>query len=227
MNGHRGGEEETYLSLSEIVYRKIRRSIVRGELPQGASVIETELASKLRVSKTPVREALRRLAQEGLIITAPHRGATVASLAPSDLEEIYLIRSRLESLVARIAAEHLTEEDAAALRAMVDELQVHTAAEDTETIHRLNVTLHELIWRISRTRRISQTLSNLQDYIEMSRSALLLTPRGGEVLLEEHSDIVQAILERDPDRAEQAMIQHIGHQIKELRSAGTRRATEG
>jgi DNA-binding GntR family transcriptional regulator len=217
-------EVETYSPLSEIVYRNIRSSIIRGELLQGATITEVELANRLRVSKTPVREALRRLSQEGLIVTAPHRGATVASLTAGDLEEIYLMRSRLESLAARIAAERLTAEDAKELEAIVDELRCQTVRGDKEKIHRLNVTLHELIWRISRTRRLSQMLSNLQGYIEMSRSALLLTPRGAEVLLEEHSGIVQAILERDPDRAEQAMIQHIAHIITELRS---RRGPEG
>lgn len=211
-------EEEAYLPLSEFVYRRIRRSVLRGEIPQGASITEAELADRFHVSKTPIREAFRRLGQEGLIVTVPHRGAKVVGLTRADLEEIYLMRSRLESLAARIAAERLTAEDATEFRAIIDELQVHTAAGNTEAIRLLNINLHELIWRTSRSRRLAQTLSNLQDYVEMSRSTKLAAPRGGEMLLDEHSSIVQAILEKDPDRAESAMVQHIAFMLAELRT---------
>jgi DNA-binding GntR family transcriptional regulator len=219
-------EEEAYLPLSEIVYRRIRRSVLRGEFQQGAGITEAELAGRFHVSKTPIREALRRLGQEGLIVTVPHRGAKVVGLTRADLEEIYLMRSRLESLAARIAAERLTAEDAAEFRAIIDELQVHTAAGNTDAIRHLNVNLHELIWRTSRSRRLAQTLSYLQDYAEMSRSTKLAAPRGGQMLLAEHSNIVQAILDKDPDRAEGAMVQHIAYMLEELRTE-TRPVSEG
>src|SRR3990172_4576872 len=107
-----GRIEDSYLPLSEVVYRRIRRSIILGEFPFGSSLSETELARRLEVSKTPVREALRRLAQEGLVLTTPHKGAVVASLTVEDLEEIYLMRSRLESLAARFAAARLSPQAA-------------------------------------------------------------------------------------------------------------------
>ncbi|HTU03658.1 MAG TPA: GntR family transcriptional regulator [Candidatus Sulfotelmatobacter sp.] len=220
------GKDETYLPLSEIVYRRIRRLILRSGPAQRLSLTENDLANRFRVSKTPVREALRRLAQEGLVVTNPHRGAKVVGLTKADLEEIYLMRSRLESLAARIAAERLTAEDAAEFHALIAELKVQTAAGSTEDIHRLNVRLHELIWRTSRTRRLTQILSNLQDYVEMSRSTMLSVPKGGETLLDEHARVVQAILDKDSDRAEAAMVQHIAYMVNELR-AGMRVEAEG
>ena len=128
------------------------------------------------------------------------------------------MRSRLESLAARIAAERVTAEDASTLRTVLAELEVNTHTGDRETIHRLNFALHELIWKISRTRLLSQTLSSFKDYIEMSRSALLLTTRGGEVLLDEHSKIIHAILRKDPNRAETLMVKHLEHAIAQLPS---------
>lgn len=209
--------EDSYLPLSEVVYRRIRRSIIRGEFPFASSLSETELARKLAVSKTPVREALRRLGQEGLIVATPHKGAVVASLTLEDLEEIYLMRSRLESLAARFAAERQIPEDAKALAAVVEELEVRTSAADTEAIRQLNIRLHQLIWQASHTTRLTQVLMNLQDYVEMSRSALLWQPRGAEVLLEEHVSIVRAVLDRDPERAEQMVVRHIAHLLEVLR----------
>lgn len=213
-----GGDlKETYLPLAEVVYRRIRRSIITGEFPLGSSLSETDLAKRLEVSKTPVREALRRLSQEGLVRTIPHKGAVVASLTAADLEEVYLMRSRLESLAARFAAERLTAEDAKALQAVVEELEVATGAADTEAIRELNVRLHQLVWQASHTTRLTQVLLNLQDYVEMSRSALLWQPRGAEVLLAEHSAIVRAVLDRDPSRAERAVVRHIDHILEVLR----------
>lgn len=209
--------DDSYLPLSEVVYRRIRRAIIRGEFAFGSSLSETDISKGLAVSKTPVREALRRLAQEGLVITTPHKGAVVASLTAGDLEEIYLMRSRLESLAARFAAERLTAEDAKALKAVLEELQMQTSVGDIEAIRQLNIRLHQLIWQASHTTRLVHTLMNLQDYVEMSRSALLWQPRGAEVLLEEHGNMVRAVLDRDPDRAEQMVTRHIAHILQVLR----------
>jgi DNA-binding GntR family transcriptional regulator len=214
--------EESYLPLSEVVYRRIRRAIIQGELPLGSALSETELAKRFQVSKTPVREALRRLGQEGLVWSTPHKGAVVASLSESDLEEIYLIRCRLECLAARFAAERLTMEDAKILGASIEELEVLTSAGETEAIRQANIKVHQLIWRAARSTRLTQMLMNLQDYVEMSRSALLWEPQGAEVLLEEHAGIVRAVLERDPERAERMVERHIGHLVEVLRARRAR-----
>jgi DNA-binding GntR family transcriptional regulator len=165
-------ENEGYVPLSEVVYRKLRRAIVRGDLAQGAAVSETELAKRLEVSKTPVRHALTRLAQEGLLVSTPHKGAVVTSLTSGDLEEIYCLRGRLEGLAARTAAERLTDEDARVLPALLDELQAATAARDGEAVRQGCVQLHKAIWQASRTRRLPAILTSLQDYVEMSRFTL-------------------------------------------------------
>jgi DNA-binding GntR family transcriptional regulator len=212
-----GDPRDAYLPLAELVYRQIRRSIIRGEFPLGSSLSEIQLARQLHVSKTPVREALRRLGQEGLIQSFPHRGALVASLTADDLEEIYLMRSRLEGLAARFAAERLRPEDAKALAATLEELEVTTSAGDTEALRAVNVRLHQALWRASRTTRLAQILTNLQDYVEMSRSAVLMEPRGAEVLLEEHAAIVRGVLDRDADAAERALVRHIDHILAVLR----------
>ncbi len=211
-------DNESYLPLSEVVYRKLRRAIIRGDLTQGATVSETELARRLAVSKTPVREALTRLAQEGLLVSTPHKGAVVTSLSRGDLEEIYRLRIHLEGLAARTAAERLTDEHAKVLKSILEELEVATAARDTETLRRGYVLLHQAIWQASQTRRLPAILMSLQDYVEMSRYTLLFQPSGFEVGFEEHAQVVRAILARDADGAEQAMVRHIAHTLDLLRA---------
>lgn len=208
---------ERYLPLSEVVYRNLRRAIIRGDLAQGATVSETELARRLAVSKTPVREALSRLAQDGLVITTPHKGAVVTNLAREDVEEIYRVRMQLEGLAARMAAERLTEEHAKTLAAIVESLEVATASRDAEALRGRYVLLHQAVWDASQTRRLPALLLGLQDYVEMSRLSLFFEPSGLEVGLEEHRRIVHAIAARDPDGAEQAMAEHIGHTLELLR----------
>lgn len=211
-------ENEHYLPLSEVVYRKLRRAIIRGDLGQGATVSETELAKRLEVSKTPVREALTRLAQEGLVVSTPHKGAVVTSLTRGDLEEIYHLRIQLEGLAARTAAERLTEEHAKAIQAILEELEVATAARDTEALRRNYLLLHQAIWQASQTRRLPAILMNLQDYVEMSRYTLMFQPSGLEVGLEEHARVVRAILARDASGAQEAMVRHIEHTLEILRA---------
>jgi DNA-binding GntR family transcriptional regulator len=203
------------------VYRKLRRAIVQGDLAQGASVSQTELARRLDVSKTPVRHALTRLVQEGLLVSTPHKGAVVTSLTSGDLEEIYCLQSRLEGLAARTAAERLTDEDAKVLPALLAELRVATAAGDAEAVRRGCVQLHKAIWQASQTRRLPAILTSLQDYAEMARDTQRDRPSGFEAGLEEHAQVVQAILARDADRAEQAMTRHVAHAL-DLRRAAAR-----
>jgi len=211
-------ENEGYVPLSEVVYRKLRRAIVRGDLAQGATVSETELAKRLEVSKTPVRHALTRLAQEGLLVSTPHKGAVVTSLTRGDLEEIYCLRGRLEGLAARTAAERLTDEDARVLPALLDELQAATAARDGEAVRRGCVQLHKAIWQASQTRRLPAILTSLQDYVEMARDTRSEPPSGFEAGLEEHAQVVRAILARDADAADQAMTRHVAHALDPSRS---------
>jgi DNA-binding GntR family transcriptional regulator len=211
-------DDEAYLPLSEVVYRKLRRGIIRGDLTQGANVSETELARQLSVSKTPVRQALTRLAQEGLVLSSPHKGAVVTSLSRADLEEIYQLRIHLEALAARMAAERLSAEHAKRLTAILDELEAATATRDTATLRRGYPLLHQAIWHASETRRLPAILLSLQDYVEMSRYTLLFEPSGLEVGYEEHARVVRAILARDPDAAQQAMAEHIEHTLTLLRA---------
>ncbi len=206
-------DEESYLPLSEVVYRRLRRAIVRGELTQGSTVSDTELAARLSVSKTPVRQALARLAQEGLVLRTPHKGAVVTSLSRADLEEIYQLRMHLEGLAARMAAERLTDEHAKELTAILDELEVATTARDAASLRRSYPRLHQAIWRSSETRRLPAILVSLQDYVEMSRYRPLLEPSGFEVGFEEHARVVRAIVARDPNGAQQAMSEHIEHTL--------------
>lgn len=208
------------MPLGEVVYRSIRRAIISGQLPQGASISETQIAQSLGVSKTPVREALRRLGQEGLLVGLPHRGGKVAFLSVADVEEIYEMRALLEGLAAQRAAERATGDDAESLTALMARLSDATERADTGVLRQLGAEFHSLVWQIARAKYLARGLKQLYDYIEMYRSAILDRPAGLEATHEHHVAIAGAILARDPDRAARAMRTHIRASLESVKARG-------
>lgn len=205
-----------YYPLAEIVYRRLLRSITAGEYPPGSSLSIATLAQGLGVSKTPVREALTRLAEVGLVINEAHRGAVVADITWEDLEAIYLMRQRLESLAAGQAARRLSPDAARDLEAAVAQLRSETAASDMAAVERTNRQIHQLIWRAAGMRKLEEVLAWLQRHVEWSRAVLLAGPSAPQDLMEQHTAIVQAVLDHDPEEAERRMRRHIARALSSL-----------
>ncbi|MCO6419183.1 GntR family transcriptional regulator [Siccirubricoccus sp. KC 17139] len=202
-------EEET-LSLGERAYRRLRASIVQGALAPGAKISERGLANALGISAQPVREALRRLEQDGLVVTLPRRGTVVAEIGPERLAELGRIRAALEGVAAALAAERMSEADLAELRQVVRRMRAATAAADHEALAEANERFHALIQGATGNLFLIRSLEALHAFDEYGRPrALGSTPNALPRALREHAGILAALRARDPALAETRMRAHV------------------
>jgi DNA-binding GntR family transcriptional regulator len=202
--------EEDTLSLGERAYRRLRESIVQGMLPAGRKISERSIATELGISAQPVREALRRLEQDGMVVTLPRRGTVVAEMGPAQLGELGRIRAALEGVAAALAAERLDAAGLAALRAIVARMKAGTGAADTDALDEANEEFHALIHRATGNLFLIRSLASLRAYDHLGRHrAVGSTPRDLPKALAEHRGILDALRRRDPALAEQRMRGHV------------------
>lgn len=202
------------LSLAERAYRRLRDGIVEGSLPSGTRVSERTLASSLGISAQPVREALRRLEAEGMVVTAPRRGSVIADFGPERLREMSLIRVALEGVAAALAAAHATAEGVEELRRQLRAMRPLTLAGDIAALAEANERFHDLINGMSGNAFLLRSLEALRAYDHFGRlRALRSSPQEPRVALREHAAIVAAIRRHDPKLAEARMRAHVGRSL--------------
>jgi DNA-binding GntR family transcriptional regulator len=202
--------EEDTLSLGERAYRRLRDSIVQGMLPPGRKISERSLAHELGVSAQPVREALRRLEQDGMVVTLPRRGTVVAEVGPAQLGELGRIRAALEGVACALAAERMSAAEIAAIAAILPRMKAGTEASDTERLDEANEEFHAIIHRATGNLFLMRSLASLRAYDHLGRHrAVGSTPRDMPKALAEHRGIVAALKRRDPALAEARMRHHV------------------
>ncbi len=196
-------------SLADKVFKKLEEEILNGALKAGENLTELHVSARLGVSRTPVREAIHRLEQEGLVQLTPNKGAVVVGVSETDLRDIYAIRMKLEGLASRWAAQQITEEGIKALRDILELQEFYTAKGDLEQLRNLDSQFHECIYEICGSRTLRQTLSSLHHSVQRYRKMSFATKGRAQKVMGEHQRIVDAIAAQDPDAAEQATIDHI------------------
>ena len=202
--------EEDTLSLAERAYRRLRDSIVQGALPAGSRISERSLAAALGISAQPVREALRRLEQDGMVVTLPRRGTVVAEFGPERQAEMGRIRAALEGAAAALAAARADAEALAALEAQLQAMRDATAAGKPELVSEANERFHALIHKATDNIFLIRSLAALRAYDHFGRvRALNATPKELPRALREHAGILAALQARDPDTAEGRMRAHV------------------
>jgi DNA-binding GntR family transcriptional regulator len=194
-------------SRADFVYESLRDAIWDGRIAVGERVREEEIARNLGVSRTPVREALQRLHQRGLLVFGAGRGLTVASLSQHQVLQLYAMREILEGSAARFAAQHATPPEIAVLWRLQKELC--KPDHDTMALVTLNRRLHQAIYEAAHNQYLLQTLSVLHDSLALLHSTTFRAPSRRKESDEEHRQIVKAIEQHNPDRAEEAARQHI------------------
>jgi len=194
-------------SRGDFVYESLRDAIWDGRIAIGERVREEEIARNLGVSRTPVREALQRLQQRGLLVFGAGRGLTVASLSQHQVLQLYAMREILEGSAARFAAEHATAPEIALLWRLQKELC--KPDHDTMALVTLNRRLHQAIYEAAHNQYLLQTLGVLHDSLALLHSTTFRVPSRRQESDEEHRQIVEAIEQHNPDRAEEAARQHI------------------
>jgi DNA-binding GntR family transcriptional regulator len=191
------------------VLARLRTAILRGEFAPRQRLIETELAERYSTSRFVLRNALTRLATEGLVELQPNRGARVREISIDEAIEITEIRRAVEGLVAARAAERITGEETVTLRALGDEMADVVARSDMVRYSELNARLHGLIRSIGRHASATRIIEQLNGQMVRHQFRLALVPGRPSVSLPEHLAVIEAICARDPDRAEREMRAHL------------------
>lgn len=213
-------------SLSQQVYETLREAITNGQLAPGARLIERKLALDLRVSHIPVREALLRLADEGLVERDGRRGSRVATLSATELDEIQSLRVLLEEFVVARVQERWTEEAEVRLRRIVDEMQAAAAGGDTDAVLACDRAFHELLWNLADHRTLLELAAKLRSRINgfLRAATSALPPDELEVHAASHGELLEAIASGSSRRAKRAMAQHITIAADRVRASIARAA---
>lgn len=197
-----------YKPLREIVFESMREAILSGVLEPGERLMEIQLAEEMGVSRTPVREAIRKLELENFVVMIPRKGAYVAGVSLKDVADVFEIRSALEGLAAGLAAERITDDE---LEQMEQALFFRTSENemDLEQIVKSDTDFHALVYRASRNERLVQILENLREQIQRFRSTSLAVPGRNKSAIEEHRMIVEALRNHDSEEAQSLAMAHI------------------
>ncbi len=201
--------EGTAKSLEERVFDTLEEEILSGELKSGTALTELALSERLGVSRTPVRGALQRLADEGLVDMLPNKGAVVVGVTERDLIDIYNIRMRLEGLAARTAAERMSGEDKKRLADSVDLAEFYIRKNDFEHLKELDTEFHRIIYAATGNRLLSKMLTGMHKSIKSYRKKSLSVSGRHERSLKEHRDILRAIEMGDGEAADKLTYEHI------------------
>ncbi len=200
---------DNYKPLREIVLDSLREAIISGLLKPGERLMEAQVAEDMGVSRTPVREAIRKLELEGFVVMIPRKGAYVAGISLKDITEVFEIRAALEALAAGLAAERMTEEEMEKLeRQLVKEAEITDLA-DLDTLVTVDSDFHDLVYQASRNERMVQIINNLREQIQRFRMTSLAYPGRMHEALAEHKKIVEALAERNVALAQQLALEHI------------------
>ena len=201
-----------YLPLRDVVFNTLRQAILKGELEPGERLMEIQLAERLGVSRTPIREAIRKLELEGLVLMIPRKGAEVAKISEKSLRDVLELRRSLEELALELACQRMTEEEIdeledaqRAFRKAVDSKDVMLMAETDEKYH-------EIIYQGTKNSRLVQILNNLREQMYRYRLEYIKDADKRQILLIEHDNILKAVRNRKVAEAKAAMREHIDNQ---------------
>ena len=205
---------DEYIPLRDIVFKTLREAIVTGDLKPGERLMEIKLANELGVSRTPVREAIRKLEIEGLVNMTARKGAEVAPINARDLKEVLEIRRALEGLACQLACQHGTEEEVEALREVNANIKQAVAENEIEKITDLDVKFHEKICEMSRNSRLVVTLSRLKEHIYRYRLEYIRDLKNKNTIVDEHEKIIQDLLKKNEKGVKKDIEHHIETQEK-------------
>ena len=156
---------DAYLPLRDVVFNTLREAILKGELKPGERLMELQLASKLVVSRTPIREAIRMLEQEGLAVTKPRKGAEVAKMTLKDMEDVLEVREALDELAAKIACKKISDEQLANLKTIKDEFKRSMDSGDVKKIAEEDVKFHDAIYEATNNAKLVSIMNNIREQI--------------------------------------------------------------
>lgn len=207
---------DEFLPLRDVVFRTLRQAILTGEMKPGERLLEIHLANKLGVSRTPIREAIRMLELEGLVIMVPRRGAQVAQITEKSMSDVLEVRCALDVLAVELACERITGEAVEELREACREFEKVTATKDVHVIAKADVAFHDIIFKAAGNPRLTQMINNLAEQMYRYRFEYIKDESQHQMLIKEHYLICESIEKRDVEVAKEAIRKHIENQEKSI-----------
>ena len=218
MTDHLELNMDAYLPLRDVVFNTLREAILRGDLEPGERLMELQLASKLGVSRTPIREAIRMLEQEGLAITIPRKGAIVAGMTEKDMQDVLEIREALEELSVQVACDKITEEE---IKKLAENKRLFEQSLETKNIKRMaeaDVAFHDVIYQATDNPKLVNMLNNLREQMYRYRVEYLKDEENYKELLKEHEAIYDGIVRRDKQAVTSMIRKHISNQVDAVKN---------
>ena len=205
-----------YLPLRDVVFNTLRQAIITGEFAPGERLMEISLANRLGVSRTPVREAIRKLELEGLVIMIPRKGAQVARITEKNLRDVIEIRTVLEEFAAVLACERIDQSGLHDLRQAHEDFISSVENGDILDIVDKDETFHDTIFRATNNDRLISIINNLREQFYRYRMEYVKDIRQRSNLVEEHRELLDAISSRDSIKAKELMKTHLLNQQQEV-----------
>ena len=205
-------------SLTDEIADIIRERILNGRYSIGEKIIEAPLANELRVSRTPIRQAFKKLESEGLVENIPNRGSFAKGFTKRDIQDIYEVRKALEALAIEWAVERISEEDISKLEEIVELMEFYTIKKNFEKIMDANKSFHETIYKASESRFMAQILRSYQDYVQQARRTTVYETDYLVGILNEHKAILGAMRKRNAKEAIKLTNQHLDNSRKRTES---------
>lgn len=202
-----------YLPLRDVVFNTLRQAILKGELKPGERLMEIQLANKLGVSRTPVREAIRKLELEGLVLMIPRKGAEVAEITEKSLKDVLEVRKALEELAVQLACERITREEVDELAKAGEDFKKVLKSKDITEIAEADVRFHDIIYMATDNQKLIALLNNFREQMYRYRVEYLKKEDVHKQLIAEHDAIVEHVSNRNQGEAMAVVCQHIDNQV--------------
>lgn len=196
-------------SLAEEVTEILRNRILQGEYEIGEKLTESKIASELKVSRTPIRDAFRELEKEQLVEYIPNKGCFARGFSREDMTDIYAVRKAVEQLAIRRVIEHADEQKLAELAEQLDRMRCYTEQGNYEKLLQANEEFHYMIYRMTGSRFIVRIMKTYQEYVHLARRETLKTDGDLDKIFQKHEALYLAIADRDVDTAVQAVAEHL------------------
>lgn len=202
-----------YLPLRDVVFNTLRQAILRGELKPGERLMEIQLANKLGVSRTPIREAIRKLELEGLVLMIPRKGAEVADITEKSLKDVLEVRRALEELSVKLTCDRITKEEIKELEQAAENFRKTMKSKDITEIAEADVRFHDVIYAATKNQKLIQLLNNLHEQMYRYRIEYLKDEEVYPKLLKEHKEIIERISRGEKEEAARIVCEHIDNQV--------------
>lgn len=205
-----------YKPLRDVIFNTIREAIISGELKPGERLMEVQLAEKMGVSRTPVREAIRKLELEGLVEMIPRKGAHVAEVSVKDIMDVLEVRASMDGLATSLASQRITPDEVKELNHVLSQFVTNVEKENVSGTIKKDVEFHDVIYRASRNDKLLQISNSLREQVHRFRIIYLKGTGSTKDVIKEHEQIVEAIVTKDSQLAQKIAYDHIRKQEESI-----------